>query len=138
MRNVIILFVFLACVACREENATPEVPINNEFDPSQATLLRSGTMMGVGHTVSGTASIYDHAGKKVVFLSPYMSQNGPDLRVYLSKDGEATEYINLGNLKSISGDQSYDVPGNPDISQYKFVIIWCQEFTVLFGVAETK
>jgi hypothetical protein len=138
MRNLIILFLMLACAGCREENATPTTPINDNFDPSQATLLRSGPLMGVGHSVSGTAGIYELSGKKIVFLSPYMSQNGPDLRVYLSKDGDATEYINLGKLKSTSGKQSYDVPGNPDVSDYKFVIIWCQEFTVLFGVAETR
>jgi hypothetical protein len=138
MRSFIILVFLVVCVACREENASPTTPIDDDFDPTQATLLRSGMLMGVGHDVSGTASIYDQAGKKIVFLSPYMSQNGPDLKVYLSKDGDATDYINLGNLKSIIGNQSYEVPGNPDVSEYKFVIIWCQQFTVLFGVAETQ
>ena len=139
MRSVMILALFLACLGCQEENASPTTPIDDDFDPSHATLLRSGAMMGAGgHTVSGTAGIYEQSGKKVVFLSPYMSQNGPDLRVYLSKDGDATDYINLGKLKSVSGDQSYQVPGNPDVSEYKFVIIWCQAFTVLFGVAETR
>lgn len=80
MRYIMILAMFLACTACQEENATPNTPIDEDFDPSQATLLRSGTMMGVGHTVSGTASIYEQSGKKIVFLSPYMSQNGPDLK----------------------------------------------------------
>jgi hypothetical protein len=138
MRNLIILALFMACISCHEENAAPSMPINDNFDPSQATLLSTGPMMGVGHTVNGTASIYEMSGKKIVYLSPYMSQNGPDLRVYLSKDGDATDYINLGKLKSTSGKQSYAVPGNPDVSDYKFVIIWCQQFTVLFGVAELK
>lgn len=138
MRNMIVLLLFLSCEGCQQEDAAPTTPIDDNFDPSKATLLRSGAMTGVGHTVSGTASIYEQSGKKVVFLSPYMSQNGPDLKVYLSKDYDATEYINLGDLKSITGNQSYDVPGNPDVSEYKFVIIWCQQFTVLFGVAETK
>jgi hypothetical protein len=138
MRKLIILLMFLACASCKEENASPTTPIDDDFDPSQATLLRSGILMGVGHDVSGTASIYEQAGEKVVFLSPYMSQNGPDLKVYLSKDGDARDYINLGDLKSVTGNQSYKVPGNPNASEYKFVIIWCQQFTVLFGVAETK
>ena len=42
--------------------------------------------MGVGHTVSGTVKIYDDAGKKAVVLDPFSSQNGPDLKIYLSKD----------------------------------------------------
>jgi hypothetical protein len=138
MKTLTFLFILLVSLGCQQENAAPTTPIDDDFDPSQATLLRSGALMGVGHDVSGTAAIYEQSGKKIVFLSPYMSQNGPDLKVYLSKDGEATEYLNLGNLKSITGDQSYEVPGNPDVSDYKFVIIWCQKFTVLFGVAETK
>ncbi len=71
-------------------------------------------------------------------LDPFMSQNGPDLKVYLSTDQNAAQYINLGPLKSTTGKQSYDVTGMPDLDQYKFVLVWCQEFSVLFGKAEMK
>jgi hypothetical protein len=122
-------------VACQKDEATPTVPIDDDFDPATATLIKSGMMMGVGHTVSGTASIYDMAGKKIILLNPFQSQNGPDLKVYLSKDEGASSYISLGALKSTTGKQSYEIPGNPDVTDYNFVLVWCEQFTVIFGKA---
>lgn len=141
MKKIICLFLFLVCISCSEdENNTPTALVDDPFDPveSEAMLLKQGVMMGVGHTVSGTVKIYDDSGKKVVVLDPFTSQNGPDLKVYLSTDQNATQYVNLGALKSTTGKQSYDITGMPDLEQYKFVLIWCQEFSVLFGKAEMK
>lgn len=136
MKQMGLLLILLTCVACKEDDATPTNPANDDFDVSQATLIKSGDLFGVGHTVSGTAAIYEASGKKTVLLDPFNSQNGPDLKVYLSKDQSATEYINLGTLKSTTGKQAYEVPGNPDVADYKFVLVWCQQFSVLFGKAE--
>lgn len=141
MKTLVSLFVILISFSCsEEENATPTTPINDSFDPTgmQVTLLKQGTFTGVGHTVSGTVKVYDDAGKKVVVLDPFTSQNGPDLKIYLSKDQNATEYINLGALKSTTGKQSYDVTGMPDLAEYKFVLVWCQQFSVLFAKAELQ
>jgi hypothetical protein len=71
-------------------------------------------------------------------LDPFSSQNGPDLRVYLSKDANASSYISMGKLKSTTGKQSYEVPGNPDVADYKYIMIWCEQFTVVFGRAELQ
>lgn len=135
-----LLLVTLSISCSEEDNNTPTQPVDDPFDPMEMniTLLKQGTLMGVGHTVSGTVKVYDDDGKKVVVLDPFTSQNGPDLKVYLSTDQNATQYVNLGALKSTTGKQSYDVTGMPDLDQYKFVLIWCQEFTVLFGKAELQ
>jgi hypothetical protein len=136
-------FVFVAIVllmACREENSTPIEPVIDPFDPTTPTvnLLKQGDLIGVGHTVSGSVKVYEDGGKKIVVLDPFSSQNGPDLRIYLSTDQNATQYVNLGALKSVTGKQSYDVTGMPDLEKYKFILVWCQEFSVLFGKAELK
>lgn len=137
MKKISFLFVMLISFSCsEEENNTPTAPIDDNFDPGQATLVKQGTLTGVGHSVSGTVKIYDDAGKKVVTLDPFSSQNGPDLKVYLSTDENASQYINLGPLKSTTGKQSYEVTGMPDLEQYKFILVWCEEFSVLFGKAE--
>lgn len=141
MKTLLSIFVILISISCNEEdNNTPTVPVDDPFDPMemQVTLLKQGTLTGVGHTVSGTVKVYDDAGKKVVVLDPFSTQNGPDLKVYLSTDQNATQYINLGALKSTTGKQSYDVTGMPDLDQYKFVLVWCQQFSVLFGKAELQ
>lgn len=141
MKKLFIFLLVVASASCSEdENNTPTSPVDDPFDPvaTGATLLKQGAIVGVGHAVSGTAKIYDDAGKKVVVLDPFSSQNGPDLKVYLSTDQNATQYINLGALKSTTGKQSYNVTGMPELDDYKFVLIWCQEFSVLFGKAEVQ
>ncbi|HZI25798.1 MAG TPA: DM13 domain-containing protein [Chryseolinea sp.] len=139
MKIFFFICALLISISCSEDDNTPTAPVDDQFDPDamQVMLLKQGIMTGAGgHTVSGTVKVYDDDGKKVIVLDPFTSQNGPDLKVYLSKDENATQYLNLGALKSTMGKQSYDVSGMPDLEQYKFVLIWCQEFSVLFGEAE--
>ena len=133
--------MLVAGVSCSEDDDnTPVNPVDDDFDPTEmnVTLVKEGSLMGVGHSVTGDIKVYDDSGNLVVVLDPFMSQNGPDLKVYLSKDEKATDYLNLGPLKSVTGKQSYNVTGTPDLNEYKFVMIWCQQFSVLFGIAELK
>jgi hypothetical protein len=142
MRTLIFAIVTMMLVAsCNEaEDNTPVGPVDDDFDPMemQAVLIKQGTLMGFGHSVSGDVKVYGSEGRLVVVLDPFSSQNGPDLKVYLSKDEKASEYLSLGALKSTNGKQSYDVSGMPNLDQYKFVMIWCQQYSVLFGLAELQ
>lgn len=133
-----IIFIIATCISCTPEDATPELPVNDEFDPATGTLLRSGVIEGVNHTASGTASIFYHDGNHTILLDPFESENGPDLKVYLSKTVEASEYINLGPLKSVKGKQSYRVPTGTKVDDFPFVLIWCEKFTVIFAKAQPK
>jgi hypothetical protein len=135
------LFVFalaLLSVACREEGNTQTNPIDETFDPAQATLLRQGSFVGSGHTVTGTAALYNSDGRIVLLLDPFSTENGPDLKVYLSKDGTVNEFVSLGVLKSTNGKQAYEVKGIINADPYKFALIWCRQFMVLFGKAELE
>lgn len=131
-----IAITLMMCVACGPEDAAPEVPIDDMFNTENATLLKSGMFIGVGHTASGTASLYEADGSHVVVLDPYSSQNGPDLKIYLSKDPEASEYLRLGPLKSTMGKQSYNVPSGTNLDNYPYVLVWCEKFSVLFAQAK--
>jgi hypothetical protein len=133
------LFFLLICFACEVDENTPTKPVNDPFDESTATIIKQGMLAGAGgHTASGTASIYESNGKYVVTLDPYSSQNGPDLKVYLSKNVSASSYLNLGQLKSTTGKQTYSVPGNPNMNEYTYVHVWCEQFSVEFARAEMK
>jgi hypothetical protein len=88
--------------------------------------------------VSGTAAIYDSNGKKILLLDPFSTDNGPDLKVYLSKTENASSYIKLDKLKSTMGKQSYTIPDGTNLSEYNYVHIWCEQFSVDFGHAELK
>jgi Electron transfer DM13 len=123
--------------SCSKEENTTTAPIN---DPGNGgTLLVQGNFSSRGgYSVSGSAKLFDNAGVRSIRLENFSSSNGPDLKVYLAKDINAASFINLGNLKSISGNQNYALTGMPDLAQYKYVLIWCQQFGVGFGTAELQ
>jgi hypothetical protein len=56
--------------------------------------------------------------------------------VYLSTDRQASDFLDLGRLKANNGNQNYDIPEGTDLSKYDTVLVWCKQFSVLFGSAE--
>jgi len=55
--------------------------------------------VNVQYDVAGSVSIVERDGKKYLRLENFKTTNGPGLKVYLSKDLEASDYISLGDLK---------------------------------------
>lgn len=100
---------------------------------------RVGTFSGRrGYTVMGTATITkENSLFKVNFSSNFSASSGPGLHVYLSNsDTNASAGVDLGDLKTRTGSQSYDVPSNINADDFKFVLIYCKPFSVTFGAAE--
>jgi len=99
-----------------------------------------GTFIGVGdgiHNAQGTAyTITTEDGSELLRLENFESTNGPDLHVYLSTEDNASDFVDLGNLKANKGNQNYDIPVGTDLQKYNKVLIWCKTFSVLFGSAE--
>ena len=96
---------------------------------------------------SGTVTLYQLAdGKRVLRLTDFSVDNGPDLHVRLiaAKDAKdtasvaKTDHVELGKLKGNKGSQNYDVPASVDLSKYKVVSIWCNRFSVNFAAAPLK
>lgn len=138
MKNLVVLFICLMLISCEVEEATPTTPVGDTFMTDKATLVRSGTIMGVNHTVSGTATLYELNGEYTLVLDPFQSQNGPDLKVYFSKDVGANNFLRLGNLKSTTGKQSYPIPASAMQTDYPYFHVWCEQFSVEFARAELK
>lgn len=141
MRKTILLSLLVLAISCSNDETVPKTVVDgtdDHFNPEAATLLLQGTIVGIGHTANGVASIYQDESKSFLVLDPFMSQTGPDLRVYLSKDIAATEYIRLGMLKSTAGTQSYVIPEGYDPLDYEYIHIWCEKYSVEFARAELK
>ncbi len=142
MRYIFILTIALALVigniGCSKSiDTNPTTPIViTTFDPAKATLLKQGTFSGGGgHVANGTVKLYDDAGKKYLYFENFSVTNGPDLKVYIATNLAASQFLSLGNLQNISGNQAYLISAPPDFIQYNKILIWCQQFTVLFGSA---
>lgn len=89
------------------------------------------------HPANGYVLLVNAAeDQTIVRYEDYNGTNGPDLRIYLAKDLEATEFIDLGEAKGNQGNINYTVPNEIDINQYKYVLTWCRAFGVLFDYAE--
>ena len=106
-----------------------------------ATVLASGDFEKSEHPTSGTAQITVKNGKKYLkFDSSFRSDSGPDLFVILHRQDSPksyakANYINLGRLKKVSGQQMYLIPNGVDVAQFKSVAIWCRKFNATFGFA---
>jgi hypothetical protein len=100
----------------------------------------AGNFAGAGdgiHNAEGAAKvIYLEDGSDVLRLEDLKVTNGPDLYVYLATDKQASDFVNLGRLKANNGNQNYDIPEGTDLSKYDTVLVWCKQFSVLFGSAE--
>lgn len=129
------IIVSLFLTSCKKSDGTPPVAPNSDvFNPANATLLKQGSFTGNGsYRVSGTVKLYDYQGKKYIHFENFSSSNGPDLKVYIATNNNASQFINLGVLKGVSGTQSYLINNPPDFNQFNRVLIWCQQFSALFG-----
>jgi hypothetical protein len=138
MKLILSAVVFLVLLSsCKKEKASDEM-INDPINPN-ATVLVKGNFSGANnYTVTGMVEVVNDNNQKRLVFKNFNSSSGPDLRVYLATSTGASTIISLGNLKSTNGQQVYDISGMPDFAQYKFALIWCQQFSVLFGSAELK
>jgi hypothetical protein len=46
--------------------------------------------------------------------------------------------VELGLLKGNTGDQNYDLPASVDLQKYNAVVIYCERFHAVFGVAKLE
>lgn len=99
----------------------------------------SGSWTKKAERVKGTWKIAD--GK--LRLYDLSTKKGPDLKIFLSPKsvGELTgknaakggKFI--AKLKSHKGSQSYSLPSGIKLSDYKSVLILCEEYSKLWGAA---
>jgi hypothetical protein len=123
-------------MAAAGEPAPPAEPRN--------VRLRSGRFESGAHAATGVATAIRLArGGRVLTLTGFEVDNGPDLRLYLvagpaRSEGDVDDYVDLGPLKGNRGDQQYRLPAGLDLDRYSTVVVWCRAFSVLFARAPTR
>jgi len=135
---IVIFALFILLTSCVKEN-TPTDAVNSPVDTTMANIRFNGTFgNGPYGLVTGTAKIYFQNNQYILALENFNSSNGPDLHVYISKEAQPVNYIDLGKLQSVNGNQQYLLTGNINFSEYKYALIHCQQYNHLFGSAELK
>jgi hypothetical protein len=122
-------------------------PVNAELSTPVASKIAADSVLASGdfekseHPTSGAAQIVMQNGKKYLkFDSSFQSNSGPDLFVILHRQDSPksyakANYVSLGRLKKVSGQQMYAIPNGVNITKFKSVVIWCKKFNATFGFA---
>jgi hypothetical protein len=140
-----------------DQSVTPSnevVPVSFTQGKSQKANSSSfGTFVSGEHATKGTVRVIKKNGKSVLELDQSFktSEMGPDLVVILHRSENViastkppsyplkkNDYIVIAPLKKFSGAQTYTIPNNINLANYKSVVIWCRKFNATFGAASLK
>jgi len=148
MNKIITLAMILVMVVgCKKSssnvNMNPIVinPMDTSINGTQTdtTLFLSGRLIpNPSESANGVVKIYKSGNNYTLALDSFIATQGPDLHVYLAQEAVPVHIIDLGNLKSVTGYQTYKINGTPDFAKFKFATIHCQQYNVVFGYASLK
>lgn len=127
----------------------PPPPVNESVDSATSSeTVATGSFVHANpsdpvHYGKGRVSVY---AKLVHLETDFEVGPGPKFHVYLVPDAvitpstrvQDTMYVDLGRLKAFSGSQNYPIPDGVDLTRYKSVVIWCEQFNVLISPARLK
>ena len=134
MKKQITIFLISFSVllfSCKKN--TPENA--NESLPS-GTVLVSGNFVKGNHPTSGTVRVIRNANNvNLLVFENFKSDNGPDLYIWLSPSTSGSPYQEIGLLKAVTGNFSYELSPAINFTTNNRVLIWCKRFSVLFGHA---
>lgn len=111
--------------------------------PVGPAAVPGSAFVSLDHTTSGSLVVLRGAdGRSYLRFEGLNTDNGPDLKVYLSTntvDGPEgafdDDFVNLGGLQGNIGNQNYELPAGLDLSRFRSVVIWCDRFNSAFGAA---
>lgn len=129
----LVLLVF----ACKKSDITTSDSPPIVITPTDTTLF-SGSFTSAAHTTTGNVKLIKAADtKKYLVFDSLKTDAGPDLHIYLAEDKTARVYTDITSTV-VNGNTKLEVPSTANTDKQKFVLIWCKQFSVLFGSAEMK
>lgn len=134
MRLILLLFVTLLFLsACSSDNTSMNVNEEMMMEGTTSITTYKGDFVSAAHPTMGMVTI--NPEKSILKIKDFKTDSGPLLEMYLATNINANTYISLGALKGLNGDYEYNLPTNIDLDVYKYVTVWCVEFSVNFGHA---
>lgn len=117
---------------------TPAITPTPTPTPSGPTVLRRASFSGAaGHSASGTAEIVrDGSSFSLEFRSDFRIDSGNNDVILTNSANSMDGGRNLGNMKSLTGAQSYAMSDGG--SGFRYVILWCRPFRIPIGVGELR
>lgn len=132
--SILLMVIIFSCT--RDANIVVTIPPSID---STAMVKYTGSFVnGPYGSVTGNVEIVKQDTTLALLLKNFSSSSGPDLHVYLSQGRLPVNFIDLGSLRSNSGEQAYSIPGNTNLTQYKYALIHCKAYNHLFGSAAVQ
>lgn len=153
--SVLALLMF-GCSSTPQSNsttATPNAKRGESIVASSSDVIATGNFVAGEHPTKGSVQIINQNGKRFLQLDRQFetSTSGPDLVVVLHRSanvlGETKppayalqqgSYVILAPLKQFNGAQTYEIPADVNLDDYKSAAIWCRRFNATFGAASLK
>ncbi|HEU0245827.1 MAG TPA: DM13 domain-containing protein [Gaiellaceae bacterium] len=111
----------------------------NEIVVAGPALLE-GSFAAHAHPTDGVARIVETSSGRVLTLTSFETDPGPDLYVYVASSRTSGDDVDgstqLARLKGNIGNQQYELPSELDVAGGATVVIWCRAFSVSFGAAQ--
>ena len=120
--------------------------------PAPAAAVASGTQQLAQadfqkktYSLKGGITVEQRGSQTViVFSDDFRTKNGPDLKVFLSRNDVASSTgtnatsnaVRLGKLKDNRGGQEYVLPAGVNIADFNSVLVHCEAFSKLWGGAD--
>jgi hypothetical protein len=139
-----LLMIGVFATSCtKEETAAPVTPPVKEIPKEvvvEGTKEATGVFINGSHPTSGKVEVVtdkNDSKKKYLSFENLKSDNGPDLRIYLAEDTKAKNFTEISKLDK-TGTFIVEIPAAAMLDKQKYVLIWCEDFSVLFGSAKLE
>ncbi len=119
------------------------------FGLTMAAPTSSGKLITLNAPTSGTVRIVTTAKGSELQIRNLKTEPGPGLKVWLfagkapvkgTADSEIAKgkYLELGELKTFSGNFKFAIPAGTNVADYSSVVLWCGNVSTAFGAAALK
>jgi Electron transfer DM13 len=143
MKKTIYLLLLVSLIyGCKKATVlAPSSPTVVEKEITMvATKEATGSFIDGVHPTSGKVIVLTDkmdAKKKYLSFENFKTDAGPDLRIYLAEDLKAKSFTEVAKLEK-TGTFLLDIPTTAMLEKQKYVLIWCEDFSVLFGSAKLE
>ncbi len=105
--------------------------------PAMVQVIRIGNFSQMASTGAAKLKIENGVLKLQTSADFSVAAAPPDLRIYLGdSNNDINNAVEIASLNDRSGMQSWNIAGIVNITQYRYVIVWCKQFGGVYGVAD--
>ncbi len=132
-------------ISCKKkEDPGPTTMVTSAPPSADSDTIGEGNFTSYDHSLGGSSILYKDGNPAVKKLRLYNFNMtaGPDVHVYLSKTSSysASNVIEITKLTTgyTNSSITFDVTSTNYTSDHKYVLVYCVQYSSLFGYTELK